>query len=482
MRTPSPRPPTGAPGADAASPLAASSARFQTHVVSWNLTRLCNLRCQHCYIEAGPLKKGELAGELSTEECLRVVDQIAEVNPNALLILTGGEPLLRRDVFEIARYANGRGFWVVVGTNGVKITHDLVRRMIESGIRGVSLSLDALDPAAHDRFRGVEGAWENTVTGSRILNELGLPFIVQTTIGRHNVGEIEAIARYAFELGARVFNLYFLVPTGRGAFISNIEPEEYEAAMGRLREIQAEFQGRMLVNSKCAPHYQRVLYEHDPESPFLKTFGAGAGGCPAGTHYCGITPTGDLTPCPYLPVYGGNLRERSFREIWEGSEVFTRIRARKALGGRCGACEFNAVCGGCRARAFGKTGDYMAEDPWCVYEPGRHGGGLIQFGGAVTYGLPDARAMRWTAEAEERLREAPSFVRGMVSRRVEEYARRQGYAEVTAAVMDEVRREVLGGRIGRVPPFVRRMLESRGGAGGSGDVRGAAAGGEDDAT
>lgn len=442
------------------SPLAGTQPRFQTHVISWNLTRLCNLRCQHCYIEAGPLRKGELKGELSTEECYAVVDQITELNPNALLILTGGEPLLRRDVFHIARYAGGKGLWVVVGTNGVLITQDLVRRMIDAGIKGVSLSLDSLDPAAHDAFRAVKGAWENTVNGSKVLSEAGLPFIIQTTIARHNVHEIEAIARFAFELGARVFNLYFLVPTGRGAFVSNIEPHEYEATMHRLMEIQKEFQGRMLVNSKCAPHYQRVLYEHDPDSPFLKTFGAGAGGCPAGTHYCGISPTGDLTPCPYLPVYGGNLREKSFVEIWETSEVFTRIRARKALGGRCGVCEFNAVCGGCRARAFGATGEYMAEDPWCVYQPGAHGGKLIQFTRATTYGLEERREMTWAPEAERRLQNVPSFVRGMLTRRVEDYARKKGYAEVTPAVMDEVRREVLGGRVAQVPPFVRKMLEA----------------------
>jgi radical SAM protein with 4Fe4S-binding SPASM domain len=455
-----------------ASPWAASAPRLETHVISWNLTRLCNLRCRHCYIEAGRVRKGELRGELSTEECLRVVDEIAEVNPNALLILTGGEPLLRRDVFEIARYASDRGLWVVVGTNGVLLTPELVHRMTDAGIRGVSLSLDALDPATHDRFRGVEGAWANTVEGSRLLNEAGLPFIVQTTVGRHNLHEIEAIARMACELGARVFNLYFLVPTGRGAYVSDIGPDEYEAVMHRLRAIQEEFRGRMLVNSKCAPHYQRVLYEHDPNSPFLKTFGAGAGGCPAGTHYCGIRPTGEVTPCPYLPVYGGNLRERSFREIWERSEVFVRIRERTALGGRCGACEFRAVCGGCRARAFGATGDYMAEDPWCTYAPGRHGGVPIRFDDATTYGLEERREMRWTPEAEARLRSAPSFVRGMVSRRVEAYARSRGYTEVTPAVLDEVRREVLGGRIAGAPPFVRRMLEARERGGPPGDGRG----------
>jgi radical SAM protein with 4Fe4S-binding SPASM domain len=434
---------------------------FRSHVISWNLTKKCNLRCEHCYISAGRITKGEAQGELSTEECLRVVDQICEVNSEALLILTGGEPLLRKDVFEIAGYANEKGLWVVVGTNGVLVSEDLCRRMIEAGIRGVALSLDSLDPATHDLFRGVQGAWENTVSGSKVLNEAGLPFIIQTTIGQHNRESILDIARFAYELGARVYNLYFLVPTGRGAFTSDITPEAYEETLGRLREMQEEFAGKMLVNSKCAPHYQRVLYDHDPDSPFLKSFSGGAGGCPAGTHYLGIRPNGDMTPCPYLPVYGGNLREQTFREIWEGSSLFNEIRQRDSLGGRCGSCEFDRVCGGCRARAFGATGSYMAEDPWCVYEPGAHGFERISFEGKTTYGLETSGGLPWTPEAEERLAAVPSFVRGMLVKRVEAYAREKGHSLVTAEVMQEVRERVMSGRVGSVPSFLREMLSRR---------------------
>jgi len=433
---------------------------FRSHVISWNLTKKCNLRCEHCYIAAGRISRDEARGELSTQECFDVVDQICALNPEALLILTGGEPLLRKDVFQIARYAGERGLWVVVGTNGVLITEELCEHLTGAGIKGVSLSLDSLDPATHDRFRGVEGAWDNTVKGSEVLRRAGVPFIIQTTIGDHNAGEILEIARLAHRLGARVFNLYFLVPTGRGAYVSDITPIKYEETLQRLLGIQSEFAGQMLVNAKCAPHFQRVLYEHDPNSPFLKSFAGGAGGCPAGTHYAGIRPNGDVTPCPYLPVYGGNVRERSFREIWESSEVFTRIRSRSELGGRCGACEFAEVCGGCRARAYGASGDFMAEDPWCVYEPGQHGSQRITFVDKTTYGIEADRELAWSTAAKQRLERVPAFVRGMLSRRIEAHAREQGYAEVTTEVMQEVRERTVGGRIGNVPPFVRRMLES----------------------
>src|SRR5439155_6303732 len=150
---------------------------FTSYVISWNITQRCNLVCEHCYIDAIRTKASDLLpGELSTEECFRVIDQIVEVNPNALLILTGGEPLLRPDVFEIAAYASSKALWVVVGTNGVLIEPKIVERMKEAGIKGVSLSLDSLDPETHDAFRGVQGAWENTVKGAQILREANLPF------------------------------------------------------------------------------------------------------------------------------------------------------------------------------------------------------------------------------------------------------------------------------------------------------------------
>jgi len=438
-----------------------STDMYRSHVVSWNLTRKCNLRCEHCYISAGRITRADAQGELTTEEALGVVDQLCEVNPEALLILTGGEPLLRKDVFEIARYASDNGLWPVVGTNGVLITPELCERMIESGIRGVALSLDSLTPESHDRFRQIEGAFQNTVNGSKVLDEAGVPFIVQTTIGEHNIAELEDIAAMAFDLGARVFNVYFLVPTGRGSFISTITPTQYEEAMGTLQSLQKAYVGRMVVNSKCAPHYQRFLYQREPDSPFLKTFGADAGGCPAGTHYVGIRPNGDVTPCPYLPVYGGNLREQSFKAIWDDSVVFQTIRKRHEMHGACGDCEFSKVCGGCRARAYGASGDFMSEDEWCGYTPGEYGGELISFGDKTTYGLDAADTLVWTDEAREHLTRVPSFVRGQVSRRIESVARERGLTEITAELMHEVRQAAMGGRVGNVPSFLRKLMQGR---------------------
>ena len=426
---------------------------FRSHVISWNLTQRCNLKCEHCYIEGGPIQKAMLAGELNTEECFRVIDEICEINPEALLILTGGEPLLRPDIFEIAAYAGKNGLWCVMGTNGVLVTERVVDRMLAVGIRGVSLSLDSLDPTVHDRFRKVKGAWENTKNGSAVLRDKGLPFIIQTTIGTHNLGEIPQIARFAHGLGAHVFNLFFLVPTGRGTFISDITPQQYEEVMGQMIAVQKEFDGKMLINAKCAPHYQRVLYEREPQSKFLKSFSAGAGGCPAGTHYVGIRPDGKVTPCPYLPVYGGSLKTSRFGEIWNDSPLFRQIRERKKLDGRCGSCEFNAACGGCRARAYGHSADVMAEDPWCVYQPGRFGGQTISFAQGNLYGLaaePAAQAVTWTSEAEQRLQRVPSFVRGMVVKKIEAYALEKGHHQITPELMDQIRSK-MAVRFGRPP-------------------------------
>ena len=238
------------------------------YVVSWNLTYRCNLACEHCYLDAGgtPLVGTENfadRSELGTEECFRVIDEIAAFAPECVTILTGGEPLLRRDILEIVRRAAERGLWVVVGTNGVSITENVARRLAEAGARGLSLSLDALDPDRHDRFRKVRGAWRNTVEGAEILNRTGLPFIVQTTVGSHNLGELDAIADFAHDrLAAKVWNLYFLVPTGRGQFVSDITPAQYDEVLASLYRIQRKYDRRMLVNAKCAPHYIKTVLEN----------------------------------------------------------------------------------------------------------------------------------------------------------------------------------------------------------------------------
>ena len=505
-----------------------SSAFARPYVVSWNLTYRCNLACEHCYLDAGitPLvgtKNFADRSELDTEECFRVIDEIANFAPECVTILTGGEPLLRRDILEIIRRASERGLWVVVGTNGVSITENLAGRLAEAGVRGLSLSLDALDPDRHDRFRNVRGAWRNTVQGAEILNRTGLPFIVQTTVGSHNLGELEAIADFAYErLAAKVWNLYFLVPTGRGQFVSDITPAQYDEVLSSLYRIQRKYDRRMLVNAKCAPHYIKTVLEqagmqtvlvpaggpsrdgHDPADKgshegagshmngasepvggVIRTYSGGAGGCPAGTHYMGIRPNGDVTPCPYLPVFAGTLRKSSLEDLWNSSELFTDIRRRTSLGGRCGECEMNGHCGGCRARAYGMTGDLMAEDPLCTHVPGTFAesplllarslvGGLVRRsageGGSpgegagasaslaealaeagpasvaglqgtstIEYGPEPPATIAWDDAATERMKKIPVFVRGMVVRAVEDSCRKNGISRVTAEELERIR-------------------------------------------
>ena len=292
----------------------------------------------------------------------------------------------------------------------------------------------------------MRGAWQNTVDGAEILNRTGLPFIVQTTAGAHNLGELEAIADFAHDrLRAKVWNLYFLVPTGRGQFVSDITPAQYDDVLASLFRIQGKYKGRMLVNAKCAPHYIKTVLENGGEQ--VRTYSGGAGGCPAGTHYMGIRPNGDVTPCPYLPVFAGNLRRAPLADLWSSSEVFTGIRRRTALGGRCGACEMNGHCGGCRARAYGMTGDVMAEDPLCTHTPGTFAGSplltLSEAGGtetgALQYGLQSPATIAWDDDAAARMKKIPAFVRGMVVKAVEDSCRRNGLDRVTVEELERIR-------------------------------------------
>jgi AdoMet-dependent heme synthase len=395
--------------------------------------------------------------ELNTEECFQVIDEIAAFAPECLTILTGGEPLLRRDILEIIRRAAERQLWVVVGTNGVSITENLAKRLADAGVRGLSLSLDALDADRHDRFRNVRGAWQNTVNGAEILNRTGLPFIVQTTVGSHNISELEAIADFAHDrLKAKVWNLYFLVPTGRGQFVSDITPAQYDEVLASLYRIQRKYDGRMLANAKCAPHYIKTVLENAAEQADqvpaqVRTYSGGAGGCPAGTHYMGIRPNGDVTPCPYLPVFAGTLRNARLADLWTSSELFTGIRRRTSLGGRCGGCEMNAQCGGCRARAYGMTEDLMAEDPLCTHTPGTFVGSpllTVQMRArvpgalgprALEYGLDSPTTITWEDDASARMKKIPAFVRGMVTRAVEETCRKNGLNRVTVEELERIR-------------------------------------------
>jgi radical SAM protein with 4Fe4S-binding SPASM domain len=437
------------------SPVDSSVASFaRPYVISWNLTYRCNLACEHCYLDAGgtPLvDTGNFAdrSELGTEACFRVIDEIAAFAPECLTILTGGEPLLRRDILDIVRRAAERGLWVVVGTNGVRITENVAQRLAEAGARGLSLSLDALDPDRHDRFRNVRGAWHNTVEGAEILHRTGLPFIVQTTAGSHNLGELDAIADFAHDrLAAKVWNLYFLVPTGRGQFVSDMTPAQYDDVLAALYRIQRKYTRRMLVNAKCAPHYIKTVLDHaqhpaaETDQPSIRTYTGGAGGCPAGTHYMGIRPNGDLTPCPYLPVFAGNLRNSRLTDLWASSPLFVGIRRRASLGGRCGACELNAHCGGCRARAYGMTGDLMAEDPLCTHTPGTFANAPAlapAIAPAIEYGRESSPTIAWDEAAAARMKKIPAFVRGMVVKAVEESCRKNAISRVTVEELERIR-------------------------------------------
>ena len=442
----------------------------QVYSVSWNLTQRCNLQCAHCYMSA--FAAADTGRELSTAECRRVLDEIATANPNVFLILTGGEPLLRKDLFDIAARGADKGFTVVLGTNGVLLREPQARQMRRSGIQGASVSLDSTDADKHDAFRHLPGAWRGAVRATEALRAEGLDFSIHTSITSWNVDEIPAMIDLAGELGAKVLNFFFLVRTGRGEGITDISPEQYEQILTYLARIQglgdaddggsgertsvfdrpedpwtvpAGRSGRLIIRAKCAPFFRRILYTLDAKSPLLQNYAHGS--CPAGKAYCRIMPEGEVTPCPYMPLAAGNLRQRSFVDIWQGAEVFQDLR-QPCLGGRCGPCEFSKICGGCRCRAYATYGDYLAEDPACGYQPGAFGGQVITLGEEQTFGFDAPLTVEWSPEAQARLQRLPAFARGMVITGVERYAATHGIARITPEVMQAVR-EQAESRFGR---------------------------------
>ncbi len=417
------------------------------HVVAWNLTRRCNLACAHCYISAGSWRSA--AGELDTDRCLEIVDQILEANPAPLLILSGGEPLLRDDLERIASHASGRGATVVVGTNGTRLTADRIASLMEAGVRGVAVSIDSLDPRYHDRFRHGQGALEDTLAAVERLQAKGLDFLVQVSLTRGNRDQLEELVAWADRAGAVCVNVYFLVETGRAERMRGLTPEQNEEVLRLLVRLQREYRGRLMIRSKCQPQLMRHVYESDPESPLLHYRTR----CPCGVQYCRITPEGKVTPCPYLPEVAGDLAASSFREIWEESPLFRLLREGR-LGGKCGRCEYREVCGGCRARAYAADGDFLGPDASCAYEP-EEWREPVRPARPVRYGDAPDRRLEWSPEAERRLEGIPSFVRGVVAGRVEAFARRRGYGRVTPEVMREVRREMPVDFSRRLPRFAR---------------------------
>jgi AdoMet-dependent heme synthase len=329
-------------------------------LISWNTTRKCNQFCAHCYRDARPEAD---ADELSTEEGLGLLDEIAKAGFK-IMVLSGGEPLVRPDIVDLVRHGSEAGLRVVVGTNGTLLTPEWVTRLKEAGCARVGISLDSTDPAVHDKFRCMPGAWELSVQGMRYCREGGLPFQIHTTVTERNQQEILDITDLAVELGAAAHHIFFLVPAGRGEDIEgeSLQAREYEHLLNRILTKQTQVD--IELKPTCAPHFMRIARRRGIPMRFTK-------GCLAGTHYCVITPTGDVHPCPYLPLTVANVRETPFSEIWRSNPVFRELRGAE-LKGRCGSCDCADICGGCRARAYYYSeGDYMAEEPWCLYLPSK---------------------------------------------------------------------------------------------------------------
>lgn len=422
--------------------------QYVPHIVAWNLTKRCNLECAHCYISAG---SWHLASEeLSTDECFRVLDEILEVNPNPMLILTGGEPLVRDDLEDIAKRATSGGATVVVGTNGTGLTEERIDSLMAAGVKGVAVSIDSLRPEYHDRFRHGGGALTDTMAAIRRCASKKLDFVIQSTVTTGNRHEIADLARWSAEAGAVSFNVYFVVPTGRAELMRGMSPQENDDVLKELVELERTYRGRMMIRSKCQPQLMRHVVRGDPESPLLNYETR----CPCGVHYVRITPEGKVTPCPYMPVVAGDLMKQSFRDIWEGSEVFEQLRTGR-LSGRCGKCEYREVCGGCRARAYAESGDYLGPDESCAYEPSG-AEPVVSAGRAISYGQAAPSSLAWSPEARTRLERVPSFVRGVVTARVEQFARDRGYTHIDAKVMEEVRQNLPVDFSKKLPFFLGR--------------------------
>jgi heme b synthase len=350
-------------------------------MVAWEITRSCNLFCAHCRSSS---TSGSYANELSTEECYRLIDHIVEIG-KPVLILSGGEPLLRRDIFQIAGYAVGKGLRVAMGTNGTLITEEIAAKLKAVPISRVAVSIDFPEAELQDKFRGKPGAFQAAVSGIALLRQAGIEVQINSTISRLNMKYLNELLEMALKLGAAAFHPFMLVPTGRGKGLQNVamSPEEYEQTLSWVYDRQKDLGDRMFFKPTDAPHYQRIIRQQAKEInmqetvPGHKASGKASSGamnsmtrgCLAGISFCFISHRGKVQGCGYLDVEAGNIRDRSFKQIWTESRLFRELRDLSNIKGKCGACEYKNICGGCRARAYESTGDYLEAEPYCVHQP-----------------------------------------------------------------------------------------------------------------
>jgi len=362
-------------------------------LVFWESTKACNLTCKHC--RAVP-QKAIGPTEMQTAEALRLMDQIAEVG-KPVFVLSGGEPLFRPDLFELGAHGVALGFRMALATNGTLITPEIADRIAATGFSRVAISLDGAKPETHDRFRGLPGSHERALNGIQYLRNAGVSVQINSTIARHNVVELPDMLDLALGIGADALHLFMLVPVGCGLEIAPAEmlpAEEYERVLHWFDDQSKTCP--IDLKATCAPHYYRIRAERleddrargDLSGTFIAPgtkakaaptllHGGGHGqhlsamtrGCLAGTAVCFVSNEGAVYPCGYLPVSAGSTRTDTFANIWNTSEVFRQLRDPDALEGKCGDCRFQALCGGCRARAYAATGSFLAEEPFCLYRP-----------------------------------------------------------------------------------------------------------------
>lgn len=342
-------------------------------LVFWETTTSCNLRCAHCRASAVDHRSPD---ELNLMQSKNLLSEIASF-AKPVIVLSGGEPLTRPDIFNIASFGTSLGLRMVLATNGTIVTPEIASNLRKCGIQRVSVSLDGYNASYHDIFRGVPGAFDCALNGIEYIKAASIPFQINTTVTRQNLASLSRILDLAISLGAAALHLFLLVPTGCGKEIADTEmicPEEYEHVLNWIYDISKT--SSINLKATCAPHYFRVIRQRAAAegitiTPETHGFEAMTKGCLAGSAVCFVSYRGDVYPCGYIPVSAGNVLKTPFERIWRDSDLFTQLRNPMLLTGKCGVCEFTRVCGGCRARAYAETGDYLAEEPYCAYEPGR---------------------------------------------------------------------------------------------------------------
>lgn len=343
-------------------------------LVFWETTAGCNLECIHC--RRLDVAREMMRDDLSTQEAFALVDSIARAG-RPILVLSGGEPLIRPDIVAIARHATGRGLIVSLATNGTLVTAEMAAALKDAGVRRASISIDGADAATHDTFRALPGSFKTALRGLGLLRDAGIEVQINTTVAKHNDGQLAGIYELAKSVGAVAFHAFMLVPVGCGVAIADdqmLSPERYEEILNEFYDLSQR--GELQLKATCAPHYYRIARQR-ARAEGRKIAGEREGmnamtrGCLAGTGVCFVSHKGEVFPCGYLPLEAGNVRKEDFAAIWTGAPLFRSLRGEDSLGGKCGACEFRMLCSGCRARAYYATGDYMAEEPYCTYEPKR---------------------------------------------------------------------------------------------------------------